>query len=99
MNITVHIERLILEGLPLKGGDGAAVQAAVETELARLLTEKGLSRMSTGAAPNVSAGPVALAKETKPADLGHQIARAIYASLGPAPALVRPRSSSGGITR
>ena len=36
MNIQLHIERLVLDGLPLTRREGALVQAAVETELARL---------------------------------------------------------------
>ena len=50
MNINVHIERLILDGLPVKGSDGSIIQAAVETELSRLLGEQGLAGMTTGAA-------------------------------------------------
>ena len=41
-NIHLHIERLILDGLPIECAQGPHVQAAVEAELARLLTENGL---------------------------------------------------------
>ena len=41
-NIHLHIERLILDGLPIERAQGPHVQAAVEAELARLLTENGL---------------------------------------------------------
>jgi hypothetical protein len=99
MNITVHIERLILDGLPVNGNDGATIQAAVETELSRLLTEQGLPGMSAGNASNLSAGPIELASETKPAHLGHQIAQAIHAGLGVAPAKSRPPTSRGGPSR
>ena len=41
-NIHLHIERLVLDGLPIDRGQGPHVQAAVEAELTRLLTENGL---------------------------------------------------------
>ena len=42
-NIHLHIERLILDGLPIERAQGPHVQAAVEAELSRLLTENGLA--------------------------------------------------------
>ncbi len=35
MNINIHIERLVLDGLPVTGPDSSIVQVAIETELAR----------------------------------------------------------------
>lgn len=96
MNIDVHIERLILDGLPVKGSDGSVIQAAVETELSRLLTEQGLAGMSAGAPTNLSAGQIELARETKPARLGHQIAQAIHTCVRPTPATPPPPLSRGG---
>ncbi len=43
MNINLHIERLILDGLPMTRSQGVLVQAAVEAELGHLLTTEGLS--------------------------------------------------------
>ena len=40
MRINVHIERLILDGLPVTSLQGPEVGAAVETELARLLLDE-----------------------------------------------------------
>ena len=42
MNIHVHIERLVLDGLPVAPGRGDLVREAVEAELTRLLAEGGL---------------------------------------------------------
>jgi hypothetical protein len=42
MNVRLHIERLILEGLPLEAGQEPAIQAAVEAELGRLIAEQGI---------------------------------------------------------
>jgi hypothetical protein len=38
MNISVHIERLVLDGLFVSHGQRPLLQAAVEAELTRLLT-------------------------------------------------------------
>jgi|SRR5271165_4828852 len=99
MNINVHIERLILDGLPVKGSDGSIIQAAVETELSRLLGEQGLAGMSTGAVANLSAGPIELPRGSKPARLGHQIAQAIQTCFETAPATRRPPIFRGGPSR
>jgi hypothetical protein len=96
MNINVHIERLILDGLPVKGSDGAVVQAAVERELARLLGERGLTAVSAGAVPRLAVGPIELTRAGEPAHLGHQIARAIHGGIGSPPAPKRSRRSTGG---
>jgi hypothetical protein len=82
-SIELHIEELVLHGLPVTGSQGPVVQAAVETELARLLTEQGLSRSSTEATAHLSASSIQLAKNSQPAHLGHQIAQAVYGSLTP----------------
>ena len=37
MNVNVHIERLVLEGLDVSSRDGDAIGAAVQRELARLV--------------------------------------------------------------
>ncbi len=84
MKIKLHIERLILDGLPVASNQGPLVQAAVEAELARLLGVNGLSHelRSGGAVPEVAAGPLRLASESTPSKLGQQIARAVYRGIG-----------------
>ena len=99
MNINVHIERLILDGLSATSAQGPAVGAAVEAELARLLVNQGLPRVSAGAVPFLSGGPIQLASDSKPVPLGHQIAQAIYSSLTPTPALTRETRFSGALHR
>lgn len=83
MNINLHIERLILDGLPLEARDGAAIRAAVEAELARLLTENAdLSNRQTGyAIPRVRADAIQLAAQSSPAQIGQQIAGSIYGGI------------------
>ncbi len=84
MRIELRIDRLVLEGLPLSAAQGALVQRAVEQELARLLAEGGLAQSwGTGAAlPVVQAAGITLKPGESPAQVGAQIARSVYSSLG-----------------
>jgi hypothetical protein len=84
MNITIHIERLILDGLPVATHQGPLVQAAVEAELARLVTADGLSPSLSGggALASVRAGYLQLANDSNPNQLGQQIAQAVYGGIG-----------------
>lgn len=83
MNINLHIERLILDGLPLATKDGAALRAVVEAELERLLSQHadGASWQSGGALPNVRAAAIQLTIESSPAQIGQQIAGSIYGGI------------------
>jgi hypothetical protein len=95
MNINVFIERLVLDGLPISPSQGGLVGKAVETELARLLSEQGLSHLSAGDVPRLSANSIQVTHDCNPVQLGHQIARAIHDTLTPAPALTRATRFSG----
>jgi hypothetical protein len=84
MNINLHIERLVLDGIPLGPGQGPLLQAAVEAELTRLLANRGLSDalQSGGALYNVRTTGIQLANDGNPARLGEQIAGAVYEGIG-----------------
>jgi hypothetical protein len=84
MNINLHIERLILDGLPVTRAQGALVQAAVEAELARMLTERGLAArlQAGGAVPSVRADAMQLTVGSTPTQMGQQIAQAVYGGIG-----------------
>ena len=84
MNIELHIDRLVLDGLPIGAHDGEAVLAAVEAELARLLTEGGISSawFAGGAVPSIHAGDVNMQVGATPTHLGAQIAGSIYSGIG-----------------
>jgi hypothetical protein len=84
MKINVHIERLILDGLPIERRDGAAVQAAVEAELARLFHAGQLSPAlrSSSMVAGLRAAFIELPESVSPAGLGQQIAQAVHTSLG-----------------
>jgi hypothetical protein len=90
MNINLHIEHLVLDGLPVTARQGELIQAAVESELARILGADGLPEMAGVALKNLSCEPIQLGRENQPAPTGNQIAQAVYsglASLGTAPRL------------
>jgi hypothetical protein len=84
MKIQLHIERLILDGLPVERREGSVVQAAIETELARLISTAGLAPalLSGGAMPASPGGSIQLTSQSKPAQMGAQIAQAVYGGLG-----------------
>lgn len=84
MNIHLHIERLVLDGLPVSYNQGAAVQAAVEAELTRLLMENGIAgHLETGGAmPYLSANPIQLSPGGNFLQLGTQVAQTVYSGIG-----------------
>lgn len=81
--IKVHIERLVLDGLPVTRAQGPLVQAAVEAELSRLLSEGGLGHelAAGGAVPAVRADSINSAGKS-PAQIGRQIAKSVYGGIG-----------------
>ena len=82
--IHLYIDRLILEGLPIDGSQAAQVQVAVETELSRLLVERGLTRdlQAGGAVPSVRTDAIPLSTGSNPAQMGIQIAQSVYTGIG-----------------
>ncbi len=85
-DLSLTIDRLILEGLPLAPGEERLLRAALETELARLLAEGGLPAawQAGGAVPSLSAPALDAIGGT--AELGRAVARSVYSSLGGDPA-------------
>lgn len=83
-HITIQIERLVLDGLPVTFHERGIMQAAFEAELVQLLTTGELSfDLQTGGVRNkVPAGVLALKADDTPATLGKKLARAIYEGIG-----------------
>ena len=82
MKINVHIERLVLEELPIATQQGPLVQKALEVELARLLSgTNSLEQSIGGATPIVRAPGFDVVTKVSPANLGRQIAESVYASI------------------
>lgn len=84
MNIRLHIERLVLEGLPVPPHQGAVVQAAMEMELGRLLSAGRLSpQVAAGTSfPVLQGGMIQMASLASPVGVGAQIAGAVYSGIG-----------------
>lgn len=83
MNIVIHIERLVLDGLPLGMQEALLVRAAVEAELSRL-SMRGLSSRElhgTEALSGVKPANIALNSNDRPEKMGQEIGRAVYSRL------------------
>ena len=78
MNINLHIEKLVLEGLPVGAQDGPLVQAAVQQELARLLGQSGLALR--GSVPALRGETIRMAGGGAE-QLGAQIAQAVHGGM------------------
>jgi hypothetical protein len=87
MNINLHIDRLVLEGFPVRSLEGTLVRIAVERELARLLAESGLPERwrGGGAVPQVLPPQFSFVPGARPAAIGRYIARSVYRGIGGAP--------------
>jgi hypothetical protein len=83
MNINLHIERLVLDGVNIAPGQRHLLQASVETELTRMLTEGGVSSSLTqgSALSRLSTSGIQLTGNN-PAQLGRQIAQSVYGGIG-----------------
>lgn len=83
MKIHLHIERLVLEGLPFSGGDATVVGRSLEAELMQLIQRSdALSHWRTGEAlSKVAAGEVRVTTESSPNHTGAVLAQAVYRAL------------------
>lgn len=83
MNVRLHIEHLVLDGLPVSHAQGEQVKAAVEAELGRLLSKGGVSQeLASGAAlRDVKASAVQSPRGISPMQLGTQIAQSVFAGV------------------
>lgn len=84
MNINLHIDRVVLDGIDLKPGEQHWVKAALEAELSRLLTESGA--LESGFAqnltvPRIASNNIQLSGDNNPVRLGEQIAQSVYGGI------------------
>jgi hypothetical protein len=81
MKIKVHVEELVLEGLP--AAHRHRIGAAVRMELARLLAERGLppELPSGGRLPQPDGGSLGKTQGIHPEALGQQVHEAVYKGL------------------
>ena len=83
-DIVLHIDRLVLDGIPLAPGDSRVLHAAVEAELSRLLATGTITPalLRGEAVPRLVAPSVARPSDAAPAVLGRRIAGAVFGGLG-----------------
>ena len=79
MNINLHIDHLILEGIQLSPSQRALLQATVESELSRLLTVNGIPQHLEGGG-NIPRLPTSInvKNNINPRQMGQGIAQSIY---------------------
>ena len=82
MSVRLHIDRLVLDGVNVRAADRPRLQAAIESELARLIASGGISPELTNgiAVPSVRAPQISLSNDSK--QLGTSIASAVYGGVG-----------------
>lgn len=79
MTLHLHIDRLILNDINLTPSQRRLLQSAVESELSRLLSERGASHFQQNQAiASLSIPPINATPNSTPAQLGQQIAHNIY---------------------
>lgn len=83
MNINLHIERLVLDGVNVPPGQRHLLQSIVASELTQLLTSGGLSpSLAQGVAlPHINADNIHRT-DNNPKHLGRQIAQSVYGGIG-----------------
>jgi hypothetical protein len=83
VDIRVHIDRLVIDGLPLRPDQRPMMQAALEAELMDRLAASGPEpgMLVGGAIPRLPAGTIHLTPQPEAAALGRQIAGAIHTGL------------------
>lgn len=84
MNVRLHIERLVLDGVGVSPAERPLLQAALETELGRLLATGGVSPDLQGgiAVPSMRAGGIEMQQGGGAERWGQQIAQAVYGGIG-----------------
>jgi hypothetical protein len=97
MTITIDIEHLILEDISLTAAQQRFLQAALQTELARLIANDGLAEELLGhdTVPLIRADSIEIAGELNPESLGQQIAQAVYRGLNDDWKTALPQPASG----
>lgn len=82
MNIRLHIDRVVLDGLEISRLDAESVRQGLEVELTHLLQAGGVhSNLRGGSAiPSLRVGTGL--PESNPDALGTQVAQAVYGGIG-----------------
>ena len=81
--VSLHIERLVLDGLPLSAQSVGELQSAIQRELSRLLTDNRFVQMTPSVMHWITAPGFQIGNDSAPVDLGKQIARSVFESFNP----------------
>ena len=79
--LQLHIERIVIDGVPLSGQEALQLRRALEVELGRLFHTGGPQSWRGAALHRLSAPAVTLSTPLRPVALGQAIARSVHASL------------------
>ena len=81
MKIVLHLERVVLHGLPLTASQLPAVRTALEGELVRLFRKSAPAHLAhLGSVRQlVASSPFTYHPGQRPASIGNQLARAVHA--------------------
>ena len=89
MNIALHLERLVLDGISMPPGQQRLLHDALEAELTRLLAVRG-PRPDWHATynhdtylPRLAGAAIELGPDGDPVRLGRQIAQSVFGSIAP----------------
>ena len=84
MNINLHIDRVVLEGLNIQAHERSFVEASLKTELVRLFAAGGVSEsvIAESTLGRISASGIRLTENNDASNLGEQIAQSIYGEIG-----------------
>lgn len=83
MNINLHIDSIVLDGIDMAHGQSHLLQHSISTQLTTMLRQRfGTSDMPcTGDHATVQGASVQLTQNTTAASLGPQLAGVVYASI------------------
>ncbi|MCC7373469.1 MAG: hypothetical protein IT581_02350 [Verrucomicrobiales bacterium] len=96
LSVRLHIERLVLDGVPGNSRDLGRLRAALETELGRLLGDHASAGLSGGSThlAKIAAPEIRWATNTDPAESGRDLARAIFSGMS---STLRPAGAAGSL--
>jgi len=81
--LTIHIDAVTLEGIAMTPAETRRFQGALQTELQRLASLQDRSRSWTAATVAMKLAPqIAPATPTRPAQLGVEVGRSVWAAIG-----------------
>jgi hypothetical protein len=82
MNVNLHIERLVLEGVTLDRYGTPLLEQALQTELMRLFSEKNLATsLAGGMMPSLRGESIRTEPKMAPSRLGSAIAQSVYGAI------------------